>query len=150
MHSFGEVIEYAIRHEEEEAAFYEGLAERAESTDQKKAMLEHARQEREHKRHLENILSRHRLPDGSRTYPDPDLHLSDYMVAEDSGTGTLDYEASLLLAAKREKAAQRLYQQMADQAEDPGLKEVFAFLAVEEGRHASALEQEFDDTLIEG
>ncbi len=150
MHSFDEVIEHAIQHEMEEARFYEELAERSESTDQKEAMLEHARQEREHKRHLEKILAQHRLPGGSRVFPDPDLHLSDYMVVQDSGTGTLDYEAALLLAAKREKVAQRLYQDMANQSTDPELKKVFAFLAEEEGRHASKLEQEFDDTLTEG
>ena len=150
MHSFDEVIEYAIQHEMDEAHFYEELAQRSESNDQKEAMLEHANQEWEHKRHLEKILSQHRLPSGSRTYPDPDLQLSDYLVVDDSGSDTLDYEAALLLAAKREKMAQRLYQDLAKQSTDAELKKVFAFLAVEEGRHAAKLEQEFDDTLTEG
>ncbi|MBF0215203.1 MAG: hypothetical protein HQM00_16865, partial [Magnetococcales bacterium] len=62
MHTFEEVIRYAIRHEEEEAAFYLDLAERSPSGEQRAIMLAHARQEEEHKRRLEAILLAERLP----------------------------------------------------------------------------------------
>ncbi|MBF0369483.1 MAG: ferritin family protein [Magnetococcales bacterium] len=149
MNSFDEIIQYAMEHEEKEAAFYEEMAERSESKDQKEAMLVHANEEREHKKHLEKIQKNHHLPGGARRYPDPDLKISDYLVVEDH-PGTVSYEEALLLAAKREKAAQKLYLQMAAAADDAELKEVFNFLAEQEGKHGSRLEAEYDDTLKEG
>lgn len=147
MHSFEEVIQYAIKHEEDEAAFYREMAARSKTADLKEIMLDHARQEEDHKRRLQVILENNCLPTGRRRYPDPDLKLADFLVAEDRPTGQLGYEESLLLAAKREKKAQRLYQELASQAEEPELKAALAFLAEQEGKHANALEQEYDDTL---
>ncbi len=147
MHSFEEIIRYAIKHEEEEAAFYRDMANRSKSADQKAIMLDHAQQEEDHKRRLLIILENNCLPTSKRRHPDPDLKLSDYMVVAEQSTGMIGYEDALLLASKREKTAQRLYQDLAAQAKEPELKEALAFLAEQEGKHAKALEQEFDDTL---
>ncbi len=144
------MIQHAIVHEEREEQFYEQLADRVEGNDLKAALLEHAAEEQEHKRHLQRILENHRLPASGRAYPDPDMKLADYAVVEADANAPLDYEEVLLLAAKREKQAQRLYLDLASQATDPQLKETLTFLAQQEGRHAARLEQEFDDTLSEG
>ncbi|MEO5378721.1 MAG: ferritin family protein [Magnetococcus sp. DMHC-6] len=150
MNNFEEIIQFAIRHEEEEAAFYQQMAQRADSADMKEALLVHAREEMLHKEHLEKIQANNRLPNGERRYPDCDLQIADYTTVEDRGTGTLTFEKALLLAAKREKTAQRLYQDLANQATDPDLKKTLLFLADQEGKHGQRLEREYDDSLTEG
>ncbi|MBF0295196.1 MAG: ferritin family protein [Magnetococcales bacterium] len=147
MHSFEEIIQFAIHHEEEEAAFYREMAERSKTPDQREIMLAHAREEEDHKRRLEAIMSMGRLPSGGRRrFPDPDLKIADYLVAEDRPEGLIGYEESLLLAAKREKRAQRLYRDLANQVTEVELRTALLFLAEQEGKHANALEQEYDDT----
>ena len=147
MHSFEEVIHFAIKNEEKEEAFYRDMATRARTADQREILLDHARQEQDHKKRLELILANNALPDGSRRYPDPDMQLSDYLVVEEQGTGLIGFQESLLLAAKREKQARRLYQELATQSADPELKKTLLFLAEQEDKHANALEQAYDDTL---
>lgn len=150
MKSFDEVIQYAIRHEEEEAAFYRGLAARAESKDLANVLLKRAEEEDDHKRHLEKIMAQHHLPDGKKRYPDPDLKLSDYLVeASPSTDGAIDYQDALIAAVKRENQAQALYQKMADVAEDASLREAFQFLAEQEGKHKNQLQQEYDENILE-
>ncbi|MBF0460954.1 MAG: ferritin family protein [Magnetococcales bacterium] len=148
MHSFEEVMRHAIQHEDAEAAFYQEMAARSKSAEQRDIMLEHARQEGDHKRRLQEILANDRLPSpGVRRFPDPDLKLSDYLVVDERPVVSLDYQEALLLAAKREKKAQKLYQDLAALAETPEVRAALVFLAEQEGKHAQALEQAYDDTL---
>ena len=64
MNTFEEIVKFAMKHEDQEAAFYESLADRSRSQDQKSALLAHAEEERSHKRHLEKILANGKLPSG--------------------------------------------------------------------------------------
>lgn len=148
MDSFEKIIHFAIRHEEAEARFYENLANRATSSDLKAHLLERSREEGEHKRQLEMILADHHLPDGGKRYHDPDLHLADYMVTESMDVENINYQDALIMATKRERAAQRLYTDLATQASEPGLREVFTFLAEQEGDHRAALEREYEDNIL--
>ncbi|MBF0309187.1 MAG: ferritin family protein [Magnetococcales bacterium] len=149
MKTFEELIQLAIRHELIEAAFYEDLAQRSQSEDQRDALLAHAREEMEHKRHLERILDQGRLPRLKR-FPSEDLHLSEYAVVSDDPEKSLDYESSLLLAAKKEKATQAFYLSLAREVGDSEVRDVLEFLARQEGNHARKLEAQYDDTLKEG
>lgn len=150
MKTFADVIQYAIRHEEKEASFYERLAERSKSKDQKAALMVHAEEERDHKRRLESALAGGKLPMGRRSHPDSDLKYAELLVIDESGYGAVGYEEALLHAAKREKAAQKFYEGMAAEVSDAGLKEIFTFLAEQEGKHRNRLEQEYDDVQVEG
>ncbi|MBF0436977.1 MAG: ferritin family protein [Magnetococcales bacterium] len=147
--TFEDAIRFAIKHEEEEAKFYEGMAQRSKSEDQKQAMLGHAAEEYDHKRRLEVILANKHLPKSTRVVPDSDMKLAEMLVIEDRG-GSISYEDSLLLAAKREKQASLFYRGLAETAPSGELAEVFAFLAEQETKHGKQIEQRFDDTLREG
>ncbi|MBF0271604.1 MAG: ferritin family protein [Magnetococcales bacterium] len=147
MHSFEEVINFAIQHEEEEAAFYREMATRSKTRDQKEIMLEYALQEEDHKRRLQGIMENDCFKAGKRRCPDPDLKLSDYLVVDDRPNSMLGYQDALLLAAKREKKARQLYLDLAGRATNPNIQAVLMFLAEQEGKHASSLEQKYDDTL---
>jgi rubrerythrin len=145
MKTFKEIIEFAMQHEEEEAAFYESLADRSRSQDQKNALLAHAAEEREHKRHLENILKNGQLPEGPFITPDSDMELADILVSSAPESGNIDFEDALIMASKREKSAEALYRSLAHQAKEPELKKTLSFLADQEAKHANQLEQEYDD-----
>ena len=145
MKTFEDIINFAMQHEDSEAAFYEQLAERSQSQDQKDALLAHAAEEREHKRHLENIMVNGKLPGGSFTTPDTDMKLSDLLVSSAPEHGNIGFEDALLLAAKREKSAEKFYRSLAQQASDSNLKKTLVFLADQEAKHGNRLEQEYDD-----
>jgi rubrerythrin len=149
MNTFEEIIQFAIKHEEAEAGFYENMANRTDNKDAKQALRAHANEEREHKRHLENILQNNRLSDGAKRYPDPDMKLSDYLVTKVTEDSVGSFEDALLLAAKREKKAELLYRNLAKHATDDELRKVLLFLADQERCHGDRLEQQFDDSLTD-
>lgn len=148
MNSFEEIIQFAIHHEEEEANFYEDLAQRSKSADQKKALLEQAAEERDHKRRLEEILTTQQLPKNASHYQAPtDMNLDDYIHPQSAADGSVSYEDALLMAVKRERTSQKLYQTLAEKMSNPGLKKSLLFLSEQEGKHASQLEATYDDSL---
>ena len=150
MQSFEEIIHYAIRHEEEEAEFYEQLASRSLAADQKKALLEHAEEEKGHKRRLEDILSKQRIPSGAANYTAPeDMNFKNYLQPREEKDGSLSYEDALLYSVKREREAEKFYRELAAQVGNPGLRKSIMFLAEQEGRHANQLERELDDSIKE-
>ena len=150
MQSFEEIIQFAIRHEEEEAAFYESLAGRSVGEDQKKALLEHADEERNHKRMLEDILAKQRIPLSTAQYMAPaDMNFKSYLQPREEKDGSLGYEDALLMSVKRERDAERFYRDLAAQIGNPGLRKSILVLAEQEGRHANQLERELDDSLKE-
>ncbi|MBF0147094.1 MAG: ferritin family protein [Magnetococcales bacterium] len=147
--TFEDAIRFAIRHEEEEARFYEGMAGRSRSEDQKQAMLAHAAEEYDHKRRLESILANGRLPVSTRIVADADMKIAEMLTVEDRG-GHIGYEDALILAAKREKQASRFYRLLADTTSAPELAEIFSFLAEQEAKHGKQIEQKYDDAQREG
>lgn len=150
MQSFEEIIHFAIRHEEAEAAFYEQLANRSRGADQKKALLEHAEEEKDHKRRLEEILANQRIPSGAAHYTAPEnMNFKSYLQPREQKDGSLSYEDALLHSAKRERDAEKFYRELAAQVANPGLRKSLLFLAEQEGKHANQLERELDDSMTE-
>lgn len=147
--TFEDAILFAIKHEEEEARFYEGMADRSRSADQKKALLDQAAEEYDHKRRLEAALANRKLPTASKIVADPDMKIAELLVVEDRG-GHLSYEEALLLAAKREKKAAQFYQSLAKSSTSSELAGIFSFLAEQEVKHGKQIEQKYDDAQREG
>ncbi|MBF0382073.1 MAG: ferritin family protein [Magnetococcales bacterium] len=146
MTNFNDIIKMAMQHEDKEAEFYESLARRSRSQDQKNALLAHAEEEREHKRHLENILEKGTIPSLPNITPDADMKLAELLVvSEKKEDSNIDFEEALLMATKREKAAEQFYRTLAKNADDAEVAKVFSFLADQESKHAIKLEQEYDD-----
>jgi rubrerythrin len=59
-----------------------------------------------------------------------------------------DYQGALILAMKREKAAFRLYSDLAARTEDAELKDLLLGLAQEEAKHKLRFEVEYDDKIL--
>ena len=75
------------------------------------------------------------------------LNLADYTVDVDV-TGDLDYQDALIIAMKREKAAFRLYNDLAERVNDSELRDLFLGLAQEEAKHKLYFETEYDERML--
>ena len=140
-----EVLDFAIAREIEAAKFYKELAETVNERGMAQVFEEFAAQEARHQARLK------RVKDGrlclKRGEDVPDLKIADYVV-DMAPSADMDYQAALSLAMLREKAAFRMYIDLAAQIDDDDLRELFQVLAQEEAKHKLHLELEYDDHIF--
>jgi rubrerythrin len=139
------ILLFAIEQEQKAVEFYTGLAKESHSEEMKKVFLEFAGEEIRHKKRLTQIREQGIFT--LSTEKVADLKIADYVV-EVKATGRLTYEEALILAMKREKAAFRLYTNLAERAPNDELKEIFLSLAMEESRHKLRFELEYDEYVL--
>jgi rubrerythrin len=137
-----EILDFAIQTEEEAAQFYAELASRVEQKAMGDAFRDFSREEMEHKRKLMTVkggkvglLSMKRVVD---------LKIGDYLV-DITLSPHLDYKQALIIAMKAEKAAFRLYNNLAATTDDEELRAMLLMLAQEEARHKLRFEIEYED-----
>ncbi|MFH1999426.1 MAG: ferritin family protein, partial [Planctomycetota bacterium] len=68
----------------------------------------------------------------------------DYLVKEEPNS-EMDYQSALIVAMKKEKSAFRLYNDLATQTQDAGIKSALLALAQEEAKHKLRIELEYDN-----
>jgi rubrerythrin len=149
--SVDEILDFAISKEEEAAQFYINLADRMAPLNMKEVFEDFAQEEKKHKEKLllvkggkKLLLTREKVMD---------LKIGDSLVVVDTTIEVSDitYQEALIIAMKAEKAAFRLYQDLAKTTKDSELKNLFLSLAQEEAKHKLRFEIEYDDNiLIEG
>jgi rubrerythrin len=140
-----QILEFAIEREQEAVDFYTNLAQKATSDAMRRVFEQFAQEERGHKARLIGVQQGKSLPE--RKQKVMDLRLSDYVVAAEPGPD-LTYQDALILAMKKEKAAFRLYTDLASYVEDAGLKELLLSLAQEEAKHKLRFEVEYDEKFL--
>jgi len=142
LNSVEEILDFAIKSEERSYKFYTRLAEKVKRENMKKVFLEFAEEEKGHK---EKLL---RIKEGEMLLPlrekVMDLKIAEY-VEDVEPDIDLDYNQALIIAMKSEKAAYRMYQDLADTVEDPDLKNILQGLAQEEAKHKLRFEIEYDE-----
>lgn len=141
---FKEMVEFAIRQEQEAVEFYTELAGKVAEPHVKETLLDFANQERGHKAKLQAVLDG-RKPELVRKNV-PDLKISDYLVEVDP-TSELSFQGALIIAMKKEKSAYRMYQDMANACDDAQLRDLFLYLANEEATHKLNFEVQYDDLI---
>jgi rubrerythrin len=140
-----DVLDFAIDSEEEAVQFYTGLAKRAEKSWMREIFEGFAREEQGHKAKLTAIKEgRGEMPAPAKVQ---DLKIGDYLV-EQKPDAELDYQQALILAMKKEKAAFRLYSDLAEIAPNEKLRQTFLALAQEEAKHKLRFEVEYDDNIL--
>ena len=145
MNSVDEILDYAIDQEQQAADFYADLAGRAEQAGMKDVLLNFAAEERSHKERLLAVKAgEHELTPEQEIL---DLKISDYLVEIDAEEN-ISYQDALIVAMKRERAAFRLYTDMAEKVPDSHLKEVLQGLAKEEAKHKLFFESEYDERVL--
>jgi rubrerythrin len=145
MNTVEEVLDYAIGQEEEAAAFYAGLAQRAEKAGMKDVLMELSQEEQRHKERLLAATKGEQLFTPEQDVLD--LKITDYLVDVDA-SDDISYQDALIVAMKRERAAYRLYSDMAERVPEGELKEVFIGLAKEEAKHKLFFESQYDERVL--
>jgi rubrerythrin len=136
-----DLLNFAIGEEEGAARFYTELADRMEKPWIKKLFADFAREELGHKAKLLGIREgRYLEPSKSQIM---DLKIAEYVVDIEPQPG-MDYTEALVLAMKKEKAAFRLYSDLAEAAADPDIRKTLTALAQEEAKHKLRFELEYD------
>ncbi len=140
--STNDILDFAINREQESVDLYERLAKEAPTPQMRDVFLSFAAEERGHKKRLQNIQSSKQFKMIDKQIKD--LKIEDYLVDISETTG-MTYQAALILAMKKEKAAFKLYINLASKVEDPLLKSLFETLAQEESKHKLRFELEYDE-----
>lgn len=144
--SLDRILDYAIARELEASQFYMDLAAMMGTDAMKQVFRDFAREEMGHKAKLEDVKR------GEYALDPPEIEiagpgLADYLVASEP-TPEMNYADTLILAMKKEKAAYRLYMDMAAALGSGELAEMFRTLAAEEARHKLRFEIEYDDVVL--
>jgi len=143
--SIDDVLDFAIRNEERAASFYGRMAANAATDDMRHVFEGFSKEEQGHRAKLLAIKQ------GDMAMPGPhkvqDLKIADYLVDVELDD-ELNYKDALTLAMKREKAAFKLYSDLAAMAEDEGVAETFRALAQEEAKHKLRFEVEYDENIL--
>ena len=143
--SVDEILDFAIKQEERAAEFYTDLANRMESEPTRDIFLSFAEEEKGHKAKLVQVKEGKQLSPVEDQIMD--LKIGDYLEDVSLSTG-LGFQDALILAMKAEKAAFRLYSNLASAADDPALKQTLLQLAQEEAKHKLRFEIEYDDRFL--
>jgi len=142
-----EILDYAIKREEDAARLYSSLALKVERPGMKTAFLEFAKEEGRHRARLMKIKEGE-MP-AVTIEKVQNLQITETLVAPEFSEN-MTYPEILAYAMKSEKAAFTLYTNLAEMTDDPGLSEIFASLAQEEAKHKLRFEIEYDDHVLEG
>jgi rubrerythrin len=142
LNTIDEILDFAIEEEEKAHDFYTGLAARMDKPWMKKAFEDFAKEELGHKANLQKVKE-----EGFEAHIHdkvPDLKLADYVV-DTQPSPDMDYQDALIVAMKAEKAAYKLYSDLAKKADDERIRQLFLDLAQEEANHKLRFETEYDD-----
>lgn len=141
-----DILEFAIKDELRASNFYADLAAKSRNREIQKMFEQFSREELGHKKKLESIREGDMVAVSAEKVTD--LKIGDYLVEVNSSRDDLNYQEALIVAMKEEKAAFRLYSDLADRSDHPSLKDTFLMLAQEEAKHKLRFEIEYDDFIL--
>jgi rubrerythrin len=146
--SIDEVLAFAIEKEQEAADFYLALSRQSNRESLRELLVSFAQEELGHKAKLEAIRAGElRLAFSSTAISDLGLTES-LRSTPPEDFEQLDYASALILAMNAEKAAFKMYSELARVASDDGLRQSFLGLAQEEAKHKLRFELEYDEFVL--
>ncbi len=143
--SIDDILDFAIGEEQAAAAFYTALAEKMDQTSTRQVLESFAAEERKHEAKLIQVKEGGAFAPSHHTVPD--LKIGDYLIDLEPSP-EMDYQDALIVAMKKEKAAFRLYSDLASSVQDKTIKTLFMALAQEEAKHKLHFELEYDDYVL--
>jgi rubrerythrin len=143
--SIDEVLDFAMECEQESADFYTELAGNMDRAYMREVFEGFAREELGHKARVKAIKEGKLMARVVKQVVD--LKIGDYLVAEEPTAG-MDYQDALIVAMKKEKAAFRLYSDLAAASDDANVESTFRTLAQEEAKHKLRFEVEYDEHFL--
>lgn len=140
-----DVLDFAIDAEQEAVDFYKKLSNQAQNQEMKRIFEQFAQEEIGHKARLIAIKST-----GISDFVKSEVHdlkIADYLVSNEASP-EMTYQEALVIAMKKEKAAFKLYLNLAAKTTDSELKSLFENLAIEESKHKLRFELEYDQYVL--
>ena len=144
-----QILEQAIRFEEQAYDFYVGAIDMVKQPHIKDTLKDLAAEEVKHKEKLQALVEENAeaLIAVSRQKVQ-DLKLAEYLVAPPLGVDAT-FQDVLVVAMHREKSSHEFYSTMATIADDESTKKIFAFLAQEELVHKNKVETLYDEVVYQ-
>lgn len=142
--SFGDILDFAIDKEMEANQFYTDLAQKMKNPAMREVFEAFAGEELGHKVKLEAMRQSKAVQAAKGV---TDLQIADYVVAVEPGSD-MDYQDALVLAMKNEKAAFRLYLDLASRVANEEQRSLLLSLAQEEAKHKLRFEIEYDEVVL--
>ena len=142
--STDEILDFAIAREAEASEFYTELAAKMQNPAMRKVFEGFATEELGHKMKLEAAKASELVLPQQEVQS---LGIADYVVDVEAAPD-MTYADALVLAMKKEKAAYRLYIDLAAVAEAEELTDMFLALAQQEAKHKLRFEIEYDDVIL--
>ncbi|MCK4360514.1 MAG: ferritin family protein [Bacteroidales bacterium] len=143
--SINDILDFAIVSEQEAVDFYTKLSKQATNEAMKEVFLQFAKEEMGHKARLTNIKEKRLFEFKEEKVTD--LKIADYLV-ESEAKPDMTYQNFLIVAMNKEKAAFKLYSDLAKIAPNNEIREIFLSLAQEEAKHKLRFEIEYDDYVL--
>ncbi|MBN1553061.1 ferritin family protein [bacterium] len=143
--SVDDILDYAIQREIEAYEFYTELAGKLDNPAMRKLFEGFAGEEKGHKAKLESIKADKSLVPAQKEVLS--LNMADYMVDVEV-TPDISYQDALIVAMKKEKAAFRLYTDLAASTDNAAIRTIFKVLAQEEAKHKLRFEIEYDEFVL--
>jgi rubrerythrin len=140
-----DILDFAIQKEQDAADFYNELSGKMDNKNVSDIFSMFAKEEMGHKTKLIGVKDGKRMV--SSTKKVLDLKLGDNLV-EIELDSSLSYQDALIVAMKAEKAAYRLYNNLATATDDAAMQDLFLGLAMEEAKHKLRFEIEYDDQIL--
>jgi rubrerythrin len=147
LNSVDEILDFAIGEEQAAHDFYMAVAKKLDKPAMRKVFEGFAKEEAGHKAKLEAVKGGKKLLSNAGKVTD--LKIGDYLVdvSAEGELADLDYQKALIVAMKKEKAAFRLYSDLAGKV-DGDVKELLLGLAQEEAKHKLRFEVEYDEVIL--
>ncbi|MCF8331036.1 MAG: ferritin family protein [Bacteroidales bacterium] len=140
-----DILQFAMDEEQKAVDFYAFLAKNARNEDMRDVFEGFSQEEVGHKARLARIREQGLYPTPAKGVAD--LKIADYQIDVDPHPD-MDYQQALVVAMNKEKAAFRLYSDLAKEAPSNEMKELFQSLALEESKHKLRFELEYDDNVL--
>lgn len=147
--SIDNVLDFAIKDEQRASDLYADLATRINNKEMSKVFVQFSQEELGHKKKLENLRSNSNRTSIFEDEKVQDLQIGDYIVEVNTSRNDLSYQDALIIAMKEEKAAFKLYSDLATKTTDSEFKQMFLMLAQEEAKHKLRFEIEYDDNILQ-
>ncbi len=144
--SLNDILDFAIKEEIMAAEFYTALAAKMKHKHIQEVFEQYAIEEMGHCAKLEAVKN-----GKTQSFSDvkiADLKIADYLVDVDEEKTNITYQEALTIAMKKEKAAFKLYSDLAEAATDEVSKKLFLNLAQEEAKHKLRFEVEYDENIL--
>ncbi|PKL46815.1 MAG: rubrerythrin [Planctomycetes bacterium HGW-Planctomycetes-1] len=140
-----DILDFAIENEIKAYKLYTNLAAKMDNPEMAGVFEKFAVEEKDHRKQLEDIKKSKTFHVNDKQVAD--LKIANYTVAVEP-TGDMNYQATLVLAMKKEKKAFLLYTNLAALAEDVTIKQLFQSLAQQEAKHKLRFELEYDEVIL--